>query len=354
MNTQDVFLHRTQPSPQNSSFKLILKFIFNLAQHFITASVLSFFYLMKKLVHNKWFLLTILSLTWGSSFILIKKSLFTFSPYEIGSLRLLIAGILLSFIGIPTLRKLDRKSIFYIGITGLCGSVIPLFLFPIAQTHISSSLAGVLDSLVPIFVLLIGFIFYNLKPKISQVFGVILSFFGATTLIFFNDSNTEDSHLLYAILPIIASITYAISTLLIRDKLMHINTIELTAAMFTLWIPPAIISLMFLGTFTHHTSNPHFWSSLGYIGILAVMGTTLAVIIYNKLIQETSAVFASSVSYLLPVLAVIWGIIDGEEFTPWYIFSGILILIGIYLIQEKKEESPLHTKKVKKTKKSPH
>src|SRR5690554_4393857 len=152
-----------------------------------------FFYLMKKLVHNKWFLLTILSLTWGSSFILIKKSLFTFSPYEIGSLRLLIAGILLSFIGIPTLRKLDRKSIIYIGITGLCGSVIPLFLFPIAQTHISSSLAGVLDSLVPIFVLLIGFIFYNLKPKISQVFGVILSFFGATTLIFFNDSKDRKS-----------------------------------------------------------------------------------------------------------------------------------------------------------------
>ncbi|HLW40084.1 MAG TPA: DMT family transporter [Brumimicrobium sp.] len=299
---------------------------------------------MKKCIQNKWFLLIILSLTWGSSFILIKKSLLNFSPYEIGSLRLLVAGVLLSFIGIPTLRKLDKKSIYYIVLAGLYSSVLPLFLFPIAQTRISSSLAGVLDSLVPIFVLLIGFTFYGLKPKISQVFGVILSFFGVSTLIFFSESNAEETHLLYAMLPVIASVTYAISALLIRDKLMHINSVELTAVMFTLWTPPAFISLLFMGTFTSHEPTPQLWSSLGYIGILAVMGTTLAVIIYNKLIQETTAVFASSVSYLLPVLAVIWGIMDGEKFTPWYIFSGILILIGIYLIQEKKVEPQLPKK----------
>lgn len=293
---------------------------------------------MKKLLNNRWFLLTVLALTWGSSFILIKKSLLGFSPYEIGSLRLVISGVLLSFIGIPALRRLDRKSIAYIAIAGFCGGVVPLFLFPIAQTHISSSLAGVLDSLVPIFVLLIGFAFYGVKTRISQVFGVILSFFGASTLVFFSETNTEETQFIYALLPVIASITYAISALLIRDKLMHISSVELTAVMFTFWAVPAFISLFFMGTFTGHEATSQTWTSFGFITILAVMGTTLAVIIYNKLIQETTAVFASSVSYLLPVLAVIWGILDGEKFTPWYIFSGVLILIGLYLIQEKKVE----------------
>src|SRR5690554_1104216 len=118
---------------------------------------------MKNILGNRWFLLIVLALTWGSSFIMIKKSLLEFSPYEIGSLRVLISGIILSFIGIPVIRKMSKKSIFYVALAGLFGNFLPLYLFPMAQTHISSSLAGVLDSLVPIFVLVIGFIFLRRK-----------------------------------------------------------------------------------------------------------------------------------------------------------------------------------------------
>lgn len=293
---------------------------------------------MKNIFGNRWFLLIVLALTWGSSFIIIKKSLLEFSPYEIGSLRVIIAGLLLSIIGIPVIRKLDRKSLFYVAIAGLFGNFLPLYLFPMAQTHISSSLAGVLDSLVPIFVLVLGFIFYGVKTQISQVLGAIIGFFGAATLMFFSESNTEESQIGYALLIVFATICYAVAALIIKDKLAHLTSIELTASMFTLWAIPALIILLSSGFLNSHETTPDFWSALGFVGILAVFGTTVAIVLYYKLIQDTTPIFASSVSYLLPILAIIWGLIDGEKFSPWYILGGTLILIGVYLIREKKKK----------------
>ncbi|WP_299203832.1 DMT family transporter [Brumimicrobium sp.] len=291
---------------------------------------------MKNILGNRWFLLIVLALTWGSSFIMIKKSLLEFSPYEIGSLRVLISGIILSFIGIPVIRKMSKKSIFYVALAGLFGNFLPLYLFPMAQTHISSSLAGVLDSLVPIFVLVIGFIFYGVKTQISQVFGAIIGFFGAATLMYFSESSTEETQIGYALLIVFATVCYAIAALIIKDKLGHLTSIELTASMFSMWAIPAFIILISTGFFTSHESTPETWTAFGFVSILAVVGTTIAIVLYYKLIQDTTAIFASSVSYLLPILAIIWGLLDGEKFSPWYIFSGALILIGVYLIREKK------------------
>lgn len=291
---------------------------------------------MKNILGNRWFLLIVLALTWGSSFIMIKKSLLEFSPYEIGSLRVLISGIILSFIGIPVIRKMSKKSIFYVALAGLFGNFLPLYLFPMAQTHISSSLAGVLDSLVPIFVLVIGFIFYGVKTQISQVFGAIIGFFGAATLMYFSESSTEETQIGYALLIVFATVCYAIAALIIKDKLGHLTSIELTASMFSMWAIPAFIILISTGFFTSHESTPETWTAFGFVSILAIVGTTIAIVLYYKLIQDTTAIFASSVSYLLPILAIIWGLLDGEKFSPWYIFSGALILIGVYLIREKK------------------
>ena len=291
---------------------------------------------MKNILGNRWFLLIVLALTWGSSFIMIKKSLLEFSPYEIGSLRVLISGIVLSFIGIPVIRKMSKKSIFYVAVAGLFGNFLPLYLFPMAQTHISSSLAGVLDSLVPIFVLIVGFLFYGVRTQISQVFGAIIGFFGAATLMFFSESNTEETQIGYALLIVFATVCYAIAALIIKDKLGHLTSIELTASMFTMWAVPALVILTSTGFFGAHESTPEVWTAFGFVSILAIVGTTIAIVIYYKLIQDTTPIFASSVSYLLPILAIMWGLLDGEKFSPWYIFSGALILIGVYLIREKK------------------
>lgn len=294
---------------------------------------------MRKLFENRWFLLIIIALTWGSSFILIKKSLLVFSPYEIGAFRVVISGLILGYIGIPALRKMDKKTLFWVALTGFCGNFLPMYLFPIAQTRVSSSMAGILDSLVPIFVLVLGYLLFAIKSRWLQVFGALIGFAGAAILLYFSETSSEESQLAYALLIVLATAFYAASGLIIKEKLQHVPSLQLSGAVFSLWMIPSLIILIFSGFFTDFEGNPQTWEALGYLSILTVVGTTIAMVLYYKLIQNTSAVFASTVTYLLPLVAVIWGILDGEKFSLWYVIGGLLILWGIYLIREKNKKS---------------
>lgn len=293
---------------------------------------------MNKLVENRWFLLIVIALTWGSSFILIKKSLIVFSPYEVGALRVGVSGLILSFLGIPALLKMPKNILFWVAIAGFFGNFLPMFLFPIAQTQVSSSLAGILDSLVPVFVLVIGFFLFGIRSKLTQVIGAFIGFTGAATLMYFSEVNTEESQLGYALLVVLATACYALSALVIKHKLQNVPSMQLSGAIFTIWLIPSFIILIATGFFTNFQSTPETWEAAGYLGILTVVGTAIAMILYYKLIQTTTPVFASSVTYLLPLVAVIWGLIDGESFTVWYVLGGLLILLGIYLIREKKKD----------------
>lgn len=294
---------------------------------------------MIKLVNNRWFLLTVLALTWGSSFILVKKSLIAFSPYEIGAIRVVVTGLILSFIGFSAIFKMPRKTLFWVVIGGFFGNFLPMFLFPIAQQKVSSSLAGILDALFPMFVLGFGFLFFGIKSKLTQVLGAFTGFLGAASLIYFSEVNTEESQFWYVMLVVLAGASYGINALIIKEKIPNLSSIKLTAALFTFWSIPSFVILYFTGIFKDFEMTPEITEAMGYLGFLTLFGTGIAMFLYYKLIQNTSAVFASSVSYLLPIVAVIWGILDGETFTFWYIISGILILIGIYLIRERKDKS---------------
>ena len=293
---------------------------------------------MEKIYNNRWFLLLFISITWGSLFILIKKSLLVFTPYEIGAIRVVGSGLILAFIGIPSLFIMKRKMLFWVIIAGFFGNFVPMFLFPIAQTQVSSSLAGILDSLVPIFILLFGFLFFGIKSKVRQVIGAVIGFIGAASLIFFSDGNSESSQFGYAMLIVLGGASYAVNSLIVKEKLPDLNAIKLTAAVYTIWAVPSALILYFTGLIQNFEMKTSYVEPLFYMAFLTVFGTAIAMLLYFKLIQNTSAVFASISSYLLPVVAIIWGILDGEEFTFWYIFGGILILIGIYLIREKKSE----------------
>ncbi|MCX7548269.1 DMT family transporter [Xanthomarina sp. F1114] len=296
---------------------------------------------MGKLFENRWFLLIIIALTWGSSFILIKKSLVAFTPYEIGAFRVGISGLLLAYIGFPALLKMSKTNLFWVIIAGFFGNFFPMFLFPIAQTQVSSSMAGILDSLVPVFVLVLGFTLFGIKSKTTQVIGALIGFLGAAILMFFSKSNGEESNLGYALLIVLATACYALAALIIKVKLNHVPSKQLSGSVFTVWMIPSFFILFNSEFFNTFNSNPKTWEALGYLGILTILGTAIAIILYYKLIQNTSPVFASSVTYLLPVIAVIWGLLDGEEFSIWYLLGGILIFIGIYLIREKKKKPQL-------------
>lgn len=292
---------------------------------------------MGKIFENRWVLLIIIALTWGSSFILIKKSLIVFTPYQIGAFRVAISGIILGFIGIPVLRKMDKKTLYWVALTGFFGNFFPMFLFPIAQTRVSSSLAGILDSLVPVFVLVFGFLLFGKKSKGLQVLGAVIGFLGAAMLMYFSEAKSEESNIVYALLVVLATACYAVAALIIKERLHHVRSMDLSGAVFAVWMFPSILILLFSGFFTEFENTSQAWESLGYLSILTVMGTAIAMILYYKLIQNTTPVFASTVTYLLPLVAVIWGLIDGESFSLWYVIGGLLILWGIYLIREKKK-----------------
>lgn len=300
---------------------------------------------MLSLLKNRWVVFIILSLTWGSSFILVKKSLVAFSPYEIGAIRVAVSGLILGVIGFPAIFKMPRKTLFWVVIAGFFGNFLPMFLFPIAQQKVSSSLAGILDALFPMFVLAFGFILFRIKSTWTQVLGAVIGFLGAASLIYFSEVNTDSSQFWYAMIVVLAGASYGINAVVIKEKIPDLSSLKLTAAVFTFWSIPSLIILYFTGIFQNFQMTSEVSEAMGYLGFLTIFGTAIAMALYYKLIQNTSAVFASSVSYALPVVAVIWGILDGEKFTYWYLIGGVLIAIGIYLIREKKPNTLIPTPK---------
>ncbi|MEO6681571.1 MAG: DMT family transporter [Ginsengibacter sp.] len=287
---------------------------------------------------SKWVILSILALTWGSSFILIKKSLETFTPYQIGSIRVIVSGLIFMGIGFSAIKKMDLRTFLWMAFAGALGNFVPMFLFPIAQLKVSSSMAGILDSLVPVFVLILGFSFFKIRSKMIQWLGALVGFFGAVILMYFSADHTGESDVGYSLLIVMATACYAGSALIVNQKLQHVSSLKLSASVFTVWMFPSIIILLYSGFFNEFEGSPRQWEGMGYLGILSIVGTALAMLLYFRLIQTTSAVFASMVTYLLPVVAVFWGVLAGEIFSIWYALGGVMILIGIYMVQEKDME----------------
>lgn len=285
-----------------------------------------------KLLSNKWFILGILTLTWGSSFILIKQSIIAFTPIQVGALRLTIAGLALAVFGIPNFKYIPKKLLFWVILGGCLGNFIPMFLFPIAQTNVSSSMAGILDSLVPIFILIFGYFLFGIKSRWSQILGAIVGFLGAVVLVSDNgDGQTSD--LFGSFLIVLATIFYGLNGLIISKYLTGIPSFKLSSVVFTVWLAPALLILGFSGFFQEFEASAEQLKGLGFISVLGLVGTATAMILYYKLIRDTSAVFAASVTYLMPIVAVIWGVLDGEKLTWIHAVGGFLILLGVYLIQ---------------------
>lgn len=239
-------------------------------------------------------------------------------------------------IGIPAIRKMDRKTIWWMVFAGALGNFVPMFLFPMAQLKVSSSMAGILDTLVPVFVLILGISFFKMRSKIVQWIGSIVGFLGAAILMYFSADSAGASDVGYSLLIVLATLCYAGSALIVNQKLKHVPSLKLSASVFTIWMFPSIVILLFSGFFREFHSTSAQLEGLGYLSILSVVGTALAMLLYFRLIQTTSAVFASMVTYLIPVVAVFWGILAGESFNTWYALGGVLILAGIYMVQEKK------------------
>lgn len=280
-----------------------------------------------------WLILLVLVLVWGSSFILIKKSLLYFTGPEVGILRIVITFLFMMPFALRKIKHLSLKMGLRLLLSGFIGSLIPSFMFAIAQTGIDSNLAGTLNSLTPLFTLAMGLAFFKLKSRWYNILGVFIGLIGAIGLIYVNGSKGFAFNINYAALVIVATICYAFNVNYIKVYLKELDSLTITTfTFFFIGIPSLIYVLAWTDIPQKIFISGTAWAGLGYLSVLAIVGTGLALIAFNKLIKMSSPVFASSVTYLIPVVAIIWGVIDGEIFKPSYLLWFLLIIIGVFLV----------------------
>jgi drug/metabolite transporter (DMT)-like permease len=282
--------------------------------------------------NTKWIYLVILSLIWGSSFILIKKSLLGLTPFQLGALRTIITGIFLFSVGFKTLKYIELNQWKWLALSGFLGSFFPAFFFAIAETEIDSSVVSILNSLTPLNTLLVGLAIFKIGSTKRQMLGVIIGFIGTALLILKGADLNPNQNYLFAGFVIISTIMYAANVNIIKSRLHSIKPLAIATGNYVTIFIPAVIVLMFSGFFNQATFGaPNFAMSMVFITTLSFFGTALAKVMFNKLIQISTPVFAFSVTYVMPIIALIWGVLDGESFTWMQGFATLIILVGVYL-----------------------
>ena len=285
---------------------------------------------------EKWIILAVLSLIWGSSFILIKKSLEHFSPYQVGALRVLISGILLSPIAILNWKNFPIKQLKWLLLAAFAGNFIPMFLFPIAETKVSSSIAGIMNSMMPIFTIIVGAFFWGTKTTSKQILGILISFFGVVVLLF-SGEDSSDMPLFYVGLLLFAAFLYAVSVTTVGAKLAHIPAKMMSSfVFFYVLFLPSLFSLYFSDFFKVFSFTKENMIGMGFVATLSVLGTGLAMMLQYRLMSISNPLFASTVTLLMPIVAVIWGVIDGESFTVLQAFGALIIFAGLIFLRKKK------------------
>jgi drug/metabolite transporter (DMT)-like permease len=286
----------------------------------------------------KWIFLFSLALLWGSSFILIKKGLEGFSPLQLTALRVLITGIFLGIIGFKKVKQIKKSQWKWIIISGFIGTMFPTLLFSYAETEIDSAIASILNSTVPLLALVTGILFFSKQFFKQQFTGVVVGLVGSVLLILAGASLNPNQNYWFAVLPVIASLMYAFNANILKSYLEDISALGIATGSFLILIPPAIVILIFTGFFDlEFLAQETVQTSLGYIVLLALFGTALAKILFNRLIQLSDPVFSTSVTYLIPVVALFWGFLDGEKFNLYQLAAGGVILFGVYISNRKKK-----------------
>ena len=287
--------------------------------------------------NKKWVFLFLLALIWGSSFILIKKSLIGLSPMQLGSLRIIITGLILFIVGFNSLKNLSKSSIKWIALSGLLGTFFPAFLFAYAETEIDSAIASILNSIVPINTILFGFLVFKIISTKRQIIGVLIGFTGAILLISNGAAINPNQNYWYAFLVIIATVMYAFNINIIKRHLQNIPPLSIAVGNFIVIIVPAFLVLIYSGFFTQQVlQGPNFSISIFYVFLLSLFGTAIAKVLFNNLVQISTPVFASSVTYIMPIVAVFWGLLDNEVFSFWQGIATLIILGGVYLANSKR------------------
>jgi drug/metabolite transporter (DMT)-like permease len=291
---------------------------------------------------KNWGLLLLLACVWGSSFILMKRGMFTianepiFSDSQVASLRMTIAALALLPFAIKGIKSIKTlKELALLAVVGFTGNFIPAYLFTYSETGISSGYAGMLNSFTPIFSMLIGLLIFNVRITFIQFIGLIIGTFGIVFLVLAGNNSAENLNMVgtwrHVAAIVFATFLYGISLNTIKHTLQKFKAIEITSLAFVIVLIPSIIANIKFGTYNTITTNSHALEGLGYIAILSIIGTAFAVILFNQLITATSTLFASSVTYFIPIVAVFIGISFGETINIQQISAMLIILLGVFI-----------------------
>lgn len=280
---------------------------------------------------TNWLVFALLSIVWGSSFILMKEGLKAFNPYQVASLRMLSAGLVLLPFAIKGLKKIPKDKMGLVIISGLVGNFIPAYLFCIAETRIDSALAGILNSLTPLFTIIVGLVIYKVQTSAIKLLGILIGFIGLACLMLAG-KEVHFEHLSYASLVLVATIMYGINVHTVGRYLKEIGSIQIASVAFSFLIIPSATVLYFTDFFSSDFSNPIVLHSTIAGGVLGMVGTSMASILFYYLVKKAGILFGSLVTYGIPVVAVAWGIGFGESLTPLQIFCLGVILLGVYIV----------------------
>ena len=283
-----------------------------------------------------WILLFSLVIIWGSSFILMKRSLEYFPPFELGALRIAFAGFTLLPFVFKRIKGIKPKIWLKLIIVGLIGNTIPAFLFAYAQTGIPSSQAGILNSTTPLFAMLVGLIFYKIRISWWNILGVFIGLIGAVLIIYGQSDGHLQFNFFYSSLVLIASVLYAFNLNLIKQHLANVDAFTIAVISYFVLLGPVLIFLFWGTDFIQTIQNPVNLKGLIYPAVLGVVGSAMAISLFNILIKLKSVLFAASVTYMIPIVALFFGILDGERFAPINFLWVAAILGGVLLVNKKR------------------
>lgn len=258
----------------------------------------------------------------------MERGLVSFTAIQVAALRIIFSALVL----IPFVRKIKKVDIPFVLIIAFLGSGLPTFIYPYTIQFIEGSVAGIINSLTPVFTVLFGRIFFSTKIKIFQAFGLLISFIGASLLILYGSPDSSITFNKFALIAVLAPMFYGLSTNVLKSKLSHINSVSLTASTFFILLPFALGVLFSTNFLEIMQTKPTAYKSLGFVAILGIVGTAFALVIFNFLIKKTSAIYASSVTFLMPIIVLFWGFYDNEKIGFFHISGLFLILLGVYIL----------------------
>ncbi|GAA0712985.1 DMT family transporter [Aquimarina litoralis] len=256
---------------------------------------------------------------------------------QLGALRTLFAAAFLFLIGFRSMKTIKKEEWKWVIISGFLGTFIPAFLFAFAETEIDSGVVSVLNSTTPLVTLILGVVLFSINFSRNQLIGVIVGLIGCLALILEGASVNPNQNYWYAGLVLCASVCYATNVNIIKRYMQQISPIAIANGNFIVLVIPSLIVLFYSDFFEAKVvQSPEVHTSLMYISILAVVGTGIAKILFNKLVQISSPVFATSVTYTIPIVALMWGLLDGEEFSFYQVLAAGVIILGVYIANRKK------------------